>query len=157
MSCRLKTARVCIRLPITAAHGGYCCRSRKSISPTNLAKVDFWTSLRLCGFSMLLEGPWSILDETIWSLTSPRVSRISGPKNFGHHPKMTFSTLSAQSGHPANYPCRVRANSLQGHASRIVHGHAQRHAPFCRKQRCRCRDLRHRAVQNQLGEVENNG
>ncbi len=36
------------------------------------------------------EGPWSILDESIWSLTSPRVQR--------RHPKKTFSTLSALSG-----------------------------------------------------------
>jgi hypothetical protein len=39
---------------------------------------------------MPLEGPWSILDETIWSLTSPRVSRISGPKNFRSSPYNDF-------------------------------------------------------------------
>jgi hypothetical protein len=26
------------------------------------------------------EGPWSILDESIWSLTSPRSKRISSSK-----------------------------------------------------------------------------
>jgi DNA-binding response OmpR family regulator len=31
--------------------GRYCCKSRKSISPKNLAKVDFWTSLPLRRFS----------------------------------------------------------------------------------------------------------
>ena len=31
---------------VTSEKCRYCCRSRKSISPTNLAKVDFWTSLR---------------------------------------------------------------------------------------------------------------
>jgi hypothetical protein len=28
-----------------------CCKSRKSISPKNLAKVDFWTSLPLRRYS----------------------------------------------------------------------------------------------------------
>jgi hypothetical protein len=30
-----------------AVSGGYCCKSRKSNNPKNLAKVDFWTSLLL--------------------------------------------------------------------------------------------------------------
>jgi hypothetical protein len=40
-------------------------------------------------------GPRSILDETIWSLTSPRVERISGSKKFRRLPKKTFATISA--------------------------------------------------------------
>jgi len=57
-------------------------KSRKSNNPKNLAKVDLWTFLLLRRFSALLRRPWSILDETIWSLTSLRVKRISGSKNF---------------------------------------------------------------------------
>jgi hypothetical protein len=39
-----------------------------------------------------------ILDETIWSLTSPRAKRISGSENFRSPPQKLFSTLSAQTG-----------------------------------------------------------
>src|SRR6267143_783859 len=35
----------------TSAFGGYCCKSRKSINPKNLAKVDHWTFLPLRRFS----------------------------------------------------------------------------------------------------------
>ena len=42
------------------------------------------------------EGPWSILDESIWSLTSPRVRRISGSKKFRSSPqKDFFNTIGA--------------------------------------------------------------
>jgi hypothetical protein len=47
----------------------------------------------LCGsvaFQSRQEGPWSILDEAIWSLTSPRVKRISGSKNFRSTPQKDF-------------------------------------------------------------------
>jgi hypothetical protein len=36
------------------------------------------------------EGPCSILDETIWSLTSPGAQRISGSKNFRSPPQKDF-------------------------------------------------------------------
>jgi hypothetical protein len=36
------------------------------------------------------EGPWSILAKAIWSLTSPRVRRISGSKNFRSSPQKDF-------------------------------------------------------------------
>jgi|SRR6185436_3365445 hypothetical protein len=35
-------------------------------------------------------GPWSILDETMWSLTSPRAKRISGCKKFRSSPQKDF-------------------------------------------------------------------
>ena len=42
------------------------------------------------------EGPWSILDELIWSLTSPRVRRINGSKKFRSSPqKDFFNTIGA--------------------------------------------------------------
>jgi hypothetical protein len=47
----------------------------------------------LCGsvaFQSRQEGPWSILDEAIRSLTSPRVKRISGSKNFRSTPQKDF-------------------------------------------------------------------
>jgi hypothetical protein len=36
------------------------------------------------------EGPWSILDESIWSLTSPRSKRISSSKKFRSSPQKDF-------------------------------------------------------------------
>jgi hypothetical protein len=45
------------------------------------------------------EGPWSFLREMMWSLTSPRANRISGPYNFRSSPQKDFSTLSARSRH----------------------------------------------------------
>src|SRR6476660_6960194 len=46
------------------------------------------------------EGPWSILDESIWSLTSPRVKRISGSKKFRSSPqKDFFNTICQQRTH----------------------------------------------------------
>jgi hypothetical protein len=50
----------------------------------------------LCGsiaFQSRQEGPWSILDEAIWSLTSPRVKRISGSKNFRATPQKDFCNM----------------------------------------------------------------
>ena len=39
------------------------------------------------------EGPWSISDGSIWSLTSPRVKRISGSKNFRSTPQKDFCNM----------------------------------------------------------------
>ena len=36
---------------ITSVVGRYCCKSRKSSDPENLAKVDLWTSPQLRRFS----------------------------------------------------------------------------------------------------------
>jgi len=36
------------------------------------------------------EGPWSILDKSIWSLTSPRSIRISSSKKFRSSPQKEF-------------------------------------------------------------------
>jgi hypothetical protein len=41
-------------------------------------------------FQSRQEGPWSILEEAIRSLTSPRVKRISGSKNFRSTPQKDF-------------------------------------------------------------------
>src|SRR6476646_2441933 len=67
-----------------------------------VAKVENRTTLRisrrlifglLCccvAFQRHYGGPWSILHETIWSLTSPRARRISGSKNFRSPPRKDF-------------------------------------------------------------------
>ena len=67
-----------------------------------VAKVENRTTLKisrksifglLCccvAFQRHYGGPWSILDETIWSLTSPRAKRISGSKNFRSPPQKDF-------------------------------------------------------------------
>jgi hypothetical protein len=81
--------------------GRYCCKSRKSSDPENLAKVDLWTFPPLRRFSTPLRGAWSILDETIWSLTSPRVKRISGFGNFRSPPQKDF----------CNNICHVRTSA----------------------------------------------
>jgi hypothetical protein len=43
-----------------SVHGRYCCKSRKSNNPKNLAKVDFWTSLLLRRFTRPLRR--SVID-----------------------------------------------------------------------------------------------
>jgi hypothetical protein len=45
---------------ITSAFGRYCCKSRKSNNPKNLAKADLWTSLLLRRFSTPLRR--SVID-----------------------------------------------------------------------------------------------
>jgi hypothetical protein len=71
-------------------------------APDCVAKVENRTTPKisqklilglLCGsvaFQSRQESPWSILDEAIWSLTSPRVKRISGSKNFRSTPQKDF-------------------------------------------------------------------
>ena len=73
------------------------------VTADTVAKVENRTTLKISRkliFRLLCcclaiqrryEGPWSILDESIWSLTSPRVKRISGSKKFRSSPQ----TLSA--------------------------------------------------------------
>jgi hypothetical protein len=53
-------------------------------------KLVFRHSCRCVAFQSRYEGPWSILDESIWSLTSPRVKRISGSKKFRSSPQKDF-------------------------------------------------------------------
>ena len=53
-------------------------------------KLIFGLLRRCVAFQRHYGGPWSILDETIWSLTSPRAKRISGSKNFRSPPQKDF-------------------------------------------------------------------
>jgi hypothetical protein len=53
-------------------------------------KLIFGLLRRCDAFQRHYGGPWSILDETIWSLTSPLVKRISGSKKFRSSPQKDF-------------------------------------------------------------------
>src|SRR6185312_8324545 len=53
--------------------GRYCCKSRKSNNPKNLAKVDFWTSLLPCRFSAPLRR--SLIDFGSTDMVSHVVAR----------------------------------------------------------------------------------
>ena len=74
-----------------------------------VAKVENRTTLKIsrklifrllcCCLAIQLRygGPWSILDESIWSLTSPRVKRISDSRKFRSSPqKDFFNTIKAK-------------------------------------------------------------
>ena len=65
-----------------SAKGRFCCKTRKSDNPKNLAKADLCASLLPRRLSALLQ--WSVIDfaKIVWFLTSPRVERISGSRNF---------------------------------------------------------------------------
>src|SRR5689334_18542746 len=67
-----------------------CCKSRKSNNPKNLAKVDLCASLLPRGFSVPLRRSVIDFDETIWSLTSRRVKRISASRIFRSSPQKDF-------------------------------------------------------------------
>jgi hypothetical protein len=59
-ACLNEHTHVSCRFDVTAAYGRYCCKSRKLLSPKNLAKVDLWTSLLLRRFSTPLRR--SVID-----------------------------------------------------------------------------------------------
>src|SRR5258707_14404441 len=76
----------------------------RSVEPATdtVAKVENRTTLKISRkliFRLLCcclaiqrryEGPWSISDGSIWSLTSPRVKRIRGSKKFRSSPRKDF-------------------------------------------------------------------
>jgi hypothetical protein len=53
-------------------------------------KLIFGLLRRCVAFQRHCRDPWSILDEAIWSLTSPLVKRISGSKKFRSSPQKDF-------------------------------------------------------------------
>jgi hypothetical protein len=57
-------------------------------------KLIFGLLRRCVAFQRHYGGPWSILDETIWFLTSPLVKRISGSEKFRSSPQKDFATIS---------------------------------------------------------------
>ena len=60
-------------------------------TPKISQKLIFGLLCDSIAFQSRQEGPWSILEEAIRSLTSPRVKRISGSKNFRSTPQKDFS------------------------------------------------------------------
>src|SRR5712675_2445082 len=62
-------------------------------------KLIFGLLRRCVAFQRHYGDPWSILDETIWSLTSPLVNASAALKNFVRPPKKTFATISAPLRH----------------------------------------------------------
>ena len=76
--------------------------SNDHFAPDTVAKVENRTTLKISRkliFRLLwcclaiqrrYEGPGSILGESIWSLTLPRVKRISGSKKFRSSPQKDF-------------------------------------------------------------------
>ena len=53
-------------------------------------KLIFGLLRRCVAFQCHHGGPWSILDETMWSLTSPLAKRISGSKKLRSSPQKDF-------------------------------------------------------------------
>ena len=53
-------------------------------------RLIFGLACRCPAIQCRYEGPWSILDVSIWSLTSPRVKRISGSRKFRSSPQKDF-------------------------------------------------------------------
>jgi hypothetical protein len=54
---RFPRQRTLMRETVTSALRRYCCKSRKSNNPKNLAKVDLWTSLPSVAFQRHYGGP----------------------------------------------------------------------------------------------------
>jgi hypothetical protein len=90
-------------MPFAAAHesvhGRYCCKSRKSNNPKNLAKVDLWISLLLRRFSTPLRR--SVIDCGSFDMVPHSAARKTPAvlTILVRHPKKTFATKSALFGH----------------------------------------------------------
>jgi hypothetical protein len=86
------------------------------LTPDTVAKVENRTTLKIsrklifgllcCCLAFQRHDRGSILDETIWSLTSPRVKRISGSRIFRSSPQKDFCN---------NIPPRADIVSLATH------------------------------------------
>jgi hypothetical protein len=104
----IKAAMLLSRCPLEAH-----CGVKSDIAPCpksadTVAKVENQTSPKISRKSIFrglsrcnalwrrYEGPWSILDETMWSLTSPRAKRIRSPKKFRSSPKKDFFNTICQ-------------------------------------------------------------
>src|SRR6185312_6792823 len=73
-------------------------------------KLIFGLLRRCDAFQRHYGGPWSILDETIWSLTSPLVKRISGSKKFRSSPQKDFcNNIDPKRILPFGYPSQAHA------------------------------------------------
>ncbi|MFZ0110036.1 MAG: hypothetical protein WAL01_11115, partial [Pseudolabrys sp.] len=71
--------------------GGIVLQKSKIEQPQKSSqKLIFGLLCDSIAFQSRQEGPWSILEEAKRSLTSPRVKRISGSKNFRSTPQKDF-------------------------------------------------------------------
>src|SRR5258707_8956698 len=84
-----------------AAVGRYCCKSRKSYDPENLAKVDLDApaAARLSGANTKVGGRFGMKRCGPSCRHTRNASAVF--KIFVLHPKKTFATISAHSGHGA--------------------------------------------------------
>ena len=94
-SCNIGGALLCDRrfqlgMRAMTAVGRYCCKSRKSNNPKDLAKVDIWTSLLLRRSSALLRR--SVIDFGRNDMVPhvPHVKRVSGSKKVRSSPQEDF-------------------------------------------------------------------
>jgi hypothetical protein len=71
-------------------------------------KLIFGLLRRCVAFQRHYGDPWSILDETIWSLTSPLVKRISGSKKFRSSPQKDFCNNIPSRTDIVSRACQVR-------------------------------------------------
>ena len=67
-------------------------------------KLIFGLLRRCVAFQRHYGSPWSIMDETIWSLTSPLVKRISGSKKLRSSPQKDFCNNICQQQTPRGWP-----------------------------------------------------
>src|SRR5882724_5941157 len=85
-------------------------RTTRKISPN----LIFGLLCCCVAFQRRYGGPWSVLNETIWSLTSLHVKCISGSKNFRSAPQ---KRLLQQYRHETDLPSRtdyVRCSGYTG-------------------------------------------
>src|SRR5712675_2850682 len=75
-------------------------------------KLIFGLLRRCVAFQRHYGDPWSILDVTIWSLTSPLVKRTSGSKKFRSSPQKDFCNNIG-----AKRPCGEPTITLEAKAS----------------------------------------
>jgi hypothetical protein len=106
--------------PVRVSCVGLAAHRRLPLYPDCVAKVENRTTLKISRkliFRLLCccvaiqrryEGPWSILDKSIWSLTSPRSIRISSSKKFRSSPQKEFFNTIPSRTDVASRACQVR-------------------------------------------------
>jgi len=90
--------------------GRYCWKSRYRSAPKISRRTIFSCPRHCDALRDRYEGLWSLLRESMWSLTSPHAERTGGSENFVRQPKRLFQQyrskadfqewpLMARSGH----------------------------------------------------------
>ena len=103
----LQNMKKALANPEPSTHGRYCCKSRKSNNPKNLAKVDLWTSAAL-----LFNATTEVHDRFWMKRYGPSRRRAQNAsaalRIFVRYPKRTFATISATSGSDQPYSITSR-------------------------------------------------